>query len=287
MLSSAVHGALVDALEEQLVPGKPPSFGNASSASTKGKYAPPESVEEWTHVDAAVEGEASDSGSSQPLPPPPPQQQQQDHEVHLPAPLTLHLASQLGHGWDCVVTSAALCGDLRALSCMVVEPVAGGRPLSDYYRQQRPFPDHVRAAALEALSRVHAVGSHRAAAGGQRQRWCMLPARRQSATSAWRTCCWWSSRTAERQAQSEEVSAAAGADRPLEAEVVEAAAAAKVKEAEAGGASNVAAATAAAPTANVGCVLMDFGASRLDGTAEEQAEELEELRLLLDVHSWV
>ncbi|KAG2423349.1 hypothetical protein HXX76_015397 [Chlamydomonas incerta] len=214
-----------------------------------------------------------------------------------------------------VVAAGRLAGDLRALSFLVMEPVAGGRPLSDYCR--RPLPPAVKAAAEQALVRVHAEGSQYSrrqqqqyGSGGSQQQ------QQHGSSRGALGCCFLHGdirlenfmleggggemeEAAEMEAEAEmdetavrggegmggsSSSGSGGGAAAGPAGAAAAAAAASPPPLSQQAAEAPAAAAAAAPAAATGaarCVLLDFGGSRLDGTAEEQAEELAELRWLL------
>ncbi|KAG2452471.1 hypothetical protein HYH02_002711 [Chlamydomonas schloesseri] len=141
-----------------------------------------------------------------------------------------------------VMVTGRLSGDLRALRCLVMEPVEGrARPLSDCgYR--RPFPEHVQAAAQQALSRAHAEGF-------QADRGGFLHGDVRLANIL--------------------LVGGGGGGGEDEAEAVQ--------QAQEG----ASVAHKAQAEEQVRCVLLDFGSSRLDGSAAEQAAELAKLRRLL------
>eukprot|EP00198_Chlamydomonas_reinhardtii_P009835 XP_001699172.1 predicted protein [Chlamydomonas reinhardtii] len=152
-----------------------------------------------------------------------------------------------------VLASGRLAGNLSRLRCLVMEPVAGGQRLSDY--PERPFPGAVVEAALNALRQAHSVAGF--LHGDIRLENMLL------VTAA---------------AGDGGSSGGAGKKRGREGGSGGPAIAG-------GGGTSGGASSSSSGVAGAGqrCVLLDFGGSRLDGTAAKQAAELAELRWLLGV----
>ncbi|KAG2426010.1 hypothetical protein HXX76_013381 [Chlamydomonas incerta] len=146
-----------------------------------------------------------------------------------------------------VLASGRLAGDLPRLRCLVMEPVAGGQRLSDY--PGRPFPGTVVDAALDALRQAHDVAGF--LHGDIRLQNILL------------------------------VTAAAGDD-----DGGGGAGTGPGREGGSGGPAvtgggGTSGGASSSTGAGLRCVLLDFGGSRLDGTAAQQAAEMAELRRLL------
>ncbi len=165
-----------------------------------------------------------------------------------------------------MLAQGRLTDELAGVRCLVMEMVEGGRPLSDC---PWPFSRQVVDAALGALEAVHAtegcvhgdirlenlllVGGEAelAAGGGSGSRGPMSG-----------------------QGAAREVEAEAGAEGG--------AAGASAAQTAAGGTRDGAATCSSGGGSALRCVLLDFGGSWLGGTEQEQAEEREELRQLLE-----
>ncbi|KAG2428408.1 hypothetical protein HXX76_011528 [Chlamydomonas incerta] len=150
-----------------------------------------------------------------------------------------------------VLASGRLTGNLPRLRCLVMEPVAGGQRLSDY--PEWPFPGAVVDAALRALRRAHKVAGF--LHGDIRLQNILL------------------------------VTAAAGGDGgsggAAKKQCREGGSGGLAVTGTSGGASSSGVAGGGVSGAGLRCVLLDFGGSRLDGTAAQQAAEKAELRWLL------